>query len=28
VAVLLSSLIRGFMFEGETSRLSHVLYEL
>src|SRR3954469_2324276 len=28
MAVLLSSLIRGFMFEGETSRLSHVLYDL
>ena len=28
VAVLLSSLIRGFMFEGETSSLSRVLYEL
>src|SRR3954452_3288300 len=28
VAVLLSSLIRGFIFEGETSRLSHVLYDL
>ncbi|HWF47721.1 MAG TPA: PAS domain S-box protein, partial [Bryobacteraceae bacterium] len=28
VAVLLSSLIRGFISEGETSRLSHVLYDL
>src|SRR3954454_22465954 len=28
VAVLLSSLIRGFIFEGETSRLAHVLYDL
>jgi hypothetical protein len=28
LAVLLSSLIRGFIFEGETSRLSRVLYEL
>jgi PAS domain S-box-containing protein len=28
VAVLLSSLIRGFIFEGETSGLSRVLYEL
>jgi len=28
VAVLLSSLIRGFIFEDETSRLSHVLYDL
>ena len=28
VAVLLSSLIRGFIFEGETSRLSRVLYQL
>src|SRR3954447_9053500 len=28
VAVLLSSLIRGFMFEGETGRLSQVLYDL
>src|SRR6266550_4747623 len=28
VAVLLSSLIRGFIFEGETSSLSLVLYEL
>jgi PAS domain S-box-containing protein len=28
VAVLLSSLIRGFLFEGETSSLSRVLYEL
>src|SRR4051794_4688300 len=28
VAALLSSLIRGFIFEGETSRLSHVLYDL
>jgi PAS domain S-box-containing protein len=28
VAVLLSSLIRGFIFEGETSRLSNVLYDL
>jgi PAS domain S-box-containing protein len=28
VAVLLSSLIRGFIFEGETSRLSYVLYDL
>jgi PAS domain S-box-containing protein len=28
VAVLLSSLIRGFIFEGETSSLSRVLYEL
>src|ERR1700739_3447976 len=28
VAVLLSSLIRGFIFEGETSTLSSVLYEL
>jgi PAS domain S-box-containing protein len=28
VAVLLSSLIRGFLFEGETSGLSRVLYEL
>jgi formate hydrogenlyase transcriptional activator len=28
VAVLLSSLIRGFIFEGETSTLSRVLYEL
>jgi hypothetical protein len=27
VAVLLASLIRGFIFEGETSRLSRVLYE-
>src|ERR1700758_3637709 len=28
VAVLLSSLIRGFIFEGETSSLSRVLYDL
>jgi PAS domain S-box-containing protein len=28
VAVLLSSLIRGFIFEGETSRFSRVLYQL
>src|ERR1700757_392987 len=28
VAVLLSSLIRGFIFESETSSLSRVLYEL
>src|SRR3984885_3579516 len=28
VAVLLSSLIRGFIFEGETGSLSRVLYEL
>jgi PAS domain S-box-containing protein len=28
VAVLLSSLIRGFIFEGETNSLSRVLYEL
>jgi PAS domain S-box-containing protein len=28
VAVLLSSLIRGFIVEGETSRLSNVLYDL
>ena len=28
VAVLLASLIRGFTFEGETSSLSRVLYEL
>src|SRR4029077_7684865 len=28
VAVLLSSLIRGFIFEAETSSLSRVLYEL
>src|SRR6266436_6018214 len=28
VAVLLSSLIRGFIFEGETHSLSRVLYEL
>src|SRR5229473_4375755 len=28
VAVLISSLIRGFIFEGETSGLSRVLYEL
>src|ERR1700723_2364654 len=28
LAVLLSSLIRGFIFEGETSSLSRVLYEL
>src|ERR1700758_1311699 len=28
VAVLLSSLIRGFIFEGKTSSLSRVLYEL
>ena len=28
VAVLLSSLIRGFIFEGGTSSLSRVLYEL
>src|ERR1700745_2030634 len=28
VAVLLSALIRGFIFEGETSSLSHVLYDL
>src|ERR1700752_5325925 len=28
VAVLLSSLIRGFIFEGETSGLSRVFYEL
>ncbi len=28
VAVLLSSVIRGFLFEGETSSLSRVLYEL
>jgi PAS domain S-box-containing protein len=28
VAVLLSSLIRGFIFEGNTSSLSRVLYEL
>src|SRR5260370_29123781 len=28
VAVLLASLIRGFIFEGETSGLSRVLYEL
>ena len=28
VAVLLSSLVRGFIFEGETSSLSRVLYEL
>src|SRR6266403_2563561 len=28
VAVLLSSLIRGYIFEAETSRLSRVLYEL
>src|SRR5258705_8657750 len=27
VAVLLSSLIRGFIFEGDTSTLSRVLYE-
>jgi PAS domain-containing protein len=28
VAVLLASLIRGFIVEGETSSLSHVLYDL
>src|ERR1700752_913316 len=28
VAVLLSSLIRGFISEGETSRLSRILYQL
>src|SRR5713226_117089 len=28
VAVLLASLIRGFIFEGQTSSLSRVLYEL
>ena len=28
MAVLLSSLIRGFIVEGETSRLSYVLYDL
>src|SRR3981081_1032888 len=28
VAVLLSSLIRGFIFEGETNTLSRVLYQL
>src|ERR1700746_2500640 len=28
VAVFLSSLIRGFIFEGETSSLSRVLYDL
>src|ERR1700726_820505 len=28
VAVLLSSLIRGFLFEGETSRYSYVFYDL
>src|ERR1700746_151104 len=28
VAVLLASLIRGFVFEAETSSLSRVLYEL
>src|ERR1700693_4713326 len=28
VAVLLASLIRGFIFEGETSGLSRVLYDL
>jgi len=28
VAVLLSSLIRGFIFEGETSSISRVLYQL
>src|ERR1700721_2027835 len=28
VAVLVSSLIRGFLFEAETSGLSRVLYEL
>src|ERR1700761_8617541 len=28
LAVLLSSLIRGFIFEGETSRLPHILYDL
>jgi len=28
LAVLLSSIIRGFIFEGETSSLFHVLYEL
>src|ERR1700722_20682784 len=28
VAVLLASLIRGYIFEAETSGLSHVLYEL
>src|ERR1700751_2210464 len=28
VAVLLSALIRGFIFEGETSSLAHVLYDL
>ena len=28
VAVLLASLIRGFIFEGDTSSLSRVLYEL
>src|ERR1700730_18054174 len=28
VAVVLSSLIRGYIFEGETSGLSRVLYEL
>ena len=28
VAVLLSSLIRGFIFEGETSNLSRVLYDV
>jgi len=28
VAVLLSSLIRGYIFEAETSSLSRVLYEL
>src|SRR6201987_5920229 len=28
VAVLLSSLIRGFISEGETSSLAHVLYDL
>src|ERR1700732_183447 len=28
VAVLLSSLIRGFIFEGETTRLSRVLFNL
>src|SRR5437588_6232835 len=27
-AVLLSSLIRSFISEGETSRLSHILYDL
>jgi hypothetical protein len=28
VAVVRASLIRGFILEGETSSLSHVLYEL